>query len=222
MRNKSLLPFVLATLLLCAACKDPVAPDTAAPTADSLAADTVPAMLSGDTAGLAYDYFATAFTAQVGGYSVEGTLRMAHDSIIWISATKVIELLRAKMTTDSLFAVVRTTNQYIACSLYDVRRITGMAIDLATAQALLLGRGSHHNRPKATYSDYDTAGGILLPHTVVLSLRDGHTTVTLQYRNIVWNRPTTYPWSVPRNGNRLRPDAVPPLSSECSAPTSPF
>ncbi len=206
MRNKTILLLLAATLLLVVACHKPLPPAgdkvEAVPEVD----DPLRQYVESDTLE-SFDYLAATFTATVAGQSVNGTLRIARDSVIWVSAAKIIELGRAKITPDSLFAVVRIGNRYIACSLDEVRSGLGIDIDFATVQDVLLGNGSHKSVLLVEYDNFDTIGGEELPRKLDLTLNDRrfYTTATLHYHSITLNQPASYPWTLPKNGVRLWP-----------------
>lgn len=48
-------------------------------------------------------YTVIAFTGEAGGLSVAGQLRVAQDSVMWLSVNKIFEVGRAMATQDSLF-----------------------------------------------------------------------------------------------------------------------
>ncbi len=206
MRNNILLLLFAVAALLVGACHKPLPP-----TNDTV--ETVPEVddplrqyVELDTSD-SFDYFSSSFVAEVGQNSVDGTLRIARDSVIWISASKMIELFRAKMTPDSLFAVVRVANRYLACSIDELRTGLGVDIDFATVQNVLLGKGSHKSLLLVEYDNFDTINGEELPRKIDLTLNDRrfYTTATVQYNKIVLDQPSSYPWSCPKNGTRIWP-----------------
>ncbi|MBR1834230.1 MAG: DUF4292 domain-containing protein [Bacteroidales bacterium] len=52
------------------------------------------------------------FSVSTNGLSANGQMRMMEDSIIWISASKVLELGRAKFTPDSVMVYAVVMNRY--------------------------------------------------------------------------------------------------------------
>ena len=75
--------------------------------------------------------------ATVQGTRVEGQLRMQPDSVIWMSATKIIELGRAMCTPDSVVIYAKVTGQCFRGSYRDVYRRFGWRTDFATLQTLV-------------------------------------------------------------------------------------
>ena len=58
------------------------------------------------------------FTAKPDGFNItlNGQLRIKHDSIIWITLSKMVEIGRAKLTQDSIFVFLKIQNRYFAAS----------------------------------------------------------------------------------------------------------
>ena len=81
------------------------------------------------------------FIVKVEGFNMtlNGQLRVKHDSIIWFTLSKMVEIGRAKLTQDSVFAYLKIQNKYFAGSYADLFKTLGVAIDYQTLQALLLG-----------------------------------------------------------------------------------
>lgn len=85
-----LVPLTAALMLLAAGCRS-----------QRDAARTATPDESGTTVVASPRYYTSNFTCTAQGMTANGQLRMAPDSIIWLSASKVIELGRAKFTPDS-------------------------------------------------------------------------------------------------------------------------
>lgn len=60
----------------------------------------------------AAQYYTANFSAATQGYTAVGQIRIKTDSIIWISATKTVELARAQFTADSALIYAKMTNGY--------------------------------------------------------------------------------------------------------------
>ena len=80
--------------------------------------------------------------AEVNGTSqdLKGQLRMRRDSIVWLSvtATMGMEVLRAKISNDSVWIVNRLEKTYLAEPLDTVSAQLGMPLSLPLVQTLLL------------------------------------------------------------------------------------
>lgn len=73
--------------------------------------DTIATELT-DTPDAPRELSVITFTAIVDGASVNGQLRMATDSLMWVSVTKIIELGRAIATPDSVWVNVPLAGRY--------------------------------------------------------------------------------------------------------------
>lgn len=67
-------------------------------------------------------YYTANFTASAQGYSANGQLRIQSDSIIWLSASKVIELARARFTPDSAIIYAKVLGRAFQGSYVDLYR----------------------------------------------------------------------------------------------------
>ena len=56
-------------------------------------------------------YYTSNFTCNTQGVTANGQLRLQPDSVLWASASKIIELGRARLTPDSVVVYVKVTNQ---------------------------------------------------------------------------------------------------------------
>lgn len=65
-------------------------------------------------------YYTANFTVSADGYSASGQLRIQSDSIIWLSASKVIELARACFTPDSAIIYARVMGRAFQGSYIDL------------------------------------------------------------------------------------------------------
>ncbi len=76
------------------------------------------------------------FNAVVEGTSVSGQLRLASDSLIWMSVTKIVELGRAMATPDSVWVNVPLAGKYFAGNYSDLERHTKRAVSFAALQQI--------------------------------------------------------------------------------------
>ena len=67
-------------------------------------------------------YYTANFTCSAEGMTANGQLRMQTDSIIWLSASKVIELGRARFTHDSVIIHAKITGQCFRGDYNDLYR----------------------------------------------------------------------------------------------------
>ena len=126
----------------------------------------------------------TALNSQLSTLSFTGTLRMRRDSTIWISASALmgIENVRALITQDSVFLINRMNQTYLAENLEETCR--GVSLPPMTVQdfqAVLLGNGT---------SDQ-------------VVVRFGPYLANIQYSDIHWDEPTTFPMKINKKYERM-------------------
>ena len=77
------------------------------------------------------------FNAVVEGISVNGQLRMAEDSVIWVTVNKIIELGRAMATTDSVWVTVPVADRHFAGTYEQAARIAKQEMDFNMLQDIV-------------------------------------------------------------------------------------
>ena len=77
------------------------------------------------------------FNCTVQGINVNGQLRMAKDSIIWVSVNKLLELGRAQLTPTKAQAYAKLIGKKYDLSYNDIQKNWGIDVDFVTLQALL-------------------------------------------------------------------------------------
>ena len=82
-------------------------------------------------------YHTANFTCSAMGYSANGQLRMQEDSVIWVSATKIIELGRAKATPDSVIAFVKIAGRYFSGTYDDLYKRFHYRTSFAELQSII-------------------------------------------------------------------------------------
>lgn len=78
------------------------------------------------------------FTAIVEGISASGQMRVAEDSVLWVSVNKLIELGRAKATKDSVWVTTTFGDHHFAGSYDDLQRLTKRRITFDEMQAMAM------------------------------------------------------------------------------------
>ena len=131
---------------------------------------------------------------------LSGQLRMRHDSLIWFSvtATMGVEVLRAKVSNDSVWVINRLEKTYLAEPLDSLALQLGMPFSLPWVQTLLL----------------DNNQGIPPVENQTVQLKTflmGGLSAKIRYNNIRLDEQTTFPLKItdkmeririkPRNGN---------------------
>ena len=83
-------------------------------------------------------YTVLTFEGEVEGIPVNGQLRVAEDSVMWVSVTKVIEVGRAMCTPDSLWLRAPLLGHDDAMDYATLRRLTGVDITYEEMQQIAL------------------------------------------------------------------------------------
>ncbi len=78
----------------------------------------------------------TTFTVVVDGISATGQLRVAEDSVVWLSVTKLVELGRGLATKDSVWVSVPLADRQFAGTYADLQRLAKRKLDYATLERL--------------------------------------------------------------------------------------
>lgn len=79
----------------------------------------------------------TNFTATVGGVSVNGQLRMAEDSVIWVNVSKLFELGRAMATPDSVFVNAPLLGRSFAGTYAQASRLAKRTVSYSALQSIV-------------------------------------------------------------------------------------
>lgn len=126
-----------------------------------------------------------ALNAESGEVPFSGMLRMQRDSVIWISATALLgmEAMRALITNDSIVVINRLEKTYLAEPAATFRETLPTPLTLQECQSMLLGNG---------LSDH-------------VELQFGPYSAKIQYSDIHWDEPTTFPIKINQNYERIKP-----------------
>lgn len=171
--------------------KPPVAPPTTAPAPKPAAP---------------FKTLVTNYSCQVKGLTVNGQIRMNYDKAIWISANKIIELARVKITPDSVFAYIKPNNSYIRCTLKDFQRVYKIDLGYKELQSLLIGKAVQSNVVKATFSDFVAFDKVKIPMQALFNVTHRQFTgdAKLKYTKTELNQATTFPLTIPANATRIK------------------
>lgn|SRR5574344_1249287 len=150
--------------------------------------------------------FSGNFSCTVQNFTVNGQVRIMSDSIIWISANKIIELGRLKATPDSVFAYVKPYNQYLRCNYADLKKMYHIDINYATLQSILTGGKVQSTLVEATYSNPTTLNNRSYPQCLNLKILDrrAKSTAVVKYSKLRVDVPLTYPLVVPSDATPLK------------------
>lgn len=84
------------------------------------------------------EYTTMSFSGEAEGVSFSGQLRMAKDSVIWCSFSKILELGRAMATPDSVWVKIPLIGRNDAGDYRMVKRLTGVNLTYDELQGILL------------------------------------------------------------------------------------
>ena len=78
------------------------------------------------------------FSAIANGFSASGQMRVAEDSVLWVSVNKLVELGRAMATPDSVWVTTTFGDHNFAGSYDDLQRLTKRRITFDEMQAMAM------------------------------------------------------------------------------------
>lgn len=124
---------------------------------------------------------------------LSGQLRMRNDSLVWLSvtATMGVEVLRAKVSNDSVWMVNRLEKTYLAEPLDSVAVQIGIPISLPWIQTLLL----------------DNNEGLPPVENQIVQLKTfflGNLSAKVKYKNIKLDEKTSFPLKLTDKMERMR------------------
>lgn len=151
-----------------------------------------------------WDWYAANYTMEVRGISANGQIRIRRDSVIWVNATKLLELGRAKFTRDSVTGYLKMGNKYLHCSYADLRK-QGFDITYQTIQDILTGKGSNRKVVQVEYDNFDTVCGEEFPLLLNLTLNDKrfYTTATMRITRLLLGQPQPMPLIIPSSAEKF-------------------
>lgn len=124
---------------------------------------------------------------------LSGQLRMRKDSLFWlnVTATMGVEVLRVKVSNDSVWIVNRIEKTYLAEPLDTISTQLGMSLSLPLVQTLLL----------------DNNQGLPPVENQTVQLKTfvmGEFSAKIRYNNIRLNEKTTFPLKITDKMERIR------------------
>ena len=125
--------------------------------------------------------------------NLSGQLRMRRDSIVWLSvtATMGVEVLRAKVSNDSVWVLNRMEKTYLAEPLDSLCAKVGMPLSLPLVQTLLL----------------DNNEGVPPVENQMVQLKTfvmGNMAAKIRYKNVKLDEKTTFPLKITDKMERMR------------------
>ncbi len=146
----------------------------------------------------AFEWMTSNLNIQAEGNGMEfndlkGQLRMRNDSIVWlnITATMGIEVVRAKVSNDSLWVVNRLEKTYLAEPIDSLAAQLSMPLSLPLIQTLLLD--NNQGLPPVENQT-------VLLKTFIM----GNMSAKIQYHNIRLNKATDFPLKITNKMERVR------------------
>ena len=126
------------------------------------------------------------------GNDLSGQLRMRRDSIVWLSvtATMGVEVMRVKMSTDSVWLLNRLDKTYLAESLEAVSSLSGLPVSLPWVQSLLLD--NNEGLPPVENQTVLLQGPMLRGYSA-----------KVRYSNIRLDKETTFPLKITEKMERI-------------------
>lgn len=124
---------------------------------------------------------------------LSGQLRMRKDSLVWlnVTATMGVEVLRAKVSNDSIWIVNRMEKTYLAEPLDSVSAQLGMPLSLPLVQTLLLD--NNQDLPPIENQAVQLKTFVM-----------GELSAKIRYNNIRLDEVTTFPLKITDKMERLR------------------
>ena len=124
---------------------------------------------------------------------LSGQLRMRKDSIVWlnVTATMGVEVLRAKISNDSVWLLNRLEKTYLAEPLDSVSAQLGIPLTLPLVQILLLDNNQGHA---------PVENQTVQLRTFVM----GDLSAKIRYNNIRLDEKTTFPLKITDKMERIR------------------
>ena len=125
--------------------------------------------------------------------NLSGQLRMRRDSIVWLSvtATMGVEVLRAKVSNDSVWVLNRMEKTYLAEPLDSLCAKVGMPLSLLLVQTLLLD--NNEDVPPVENQ-------MVQLKTFVM----GNMAAKIRYKNVKLDEKTTFPLKITDKIERVR------------------
>lgn len=131
------------------------------------------------------------FTCEARGITVRCQARMCRDSVIWVNATKFVDLGRALFTPTTIQVYANINNSYYACDYAEFERLSGMKVDFSTLQQMLW---------ESTQS----------PTAFDVPIRTKQLTADVKVRFDTATHPLQlkFPFSIPKNARRMTSDMI--------------
>lgn len=124
---------------------------------------------------------------------LSGQIRMRNDSLVWVSitATLGIEVLRAKVSNDSIWVINRIEKTYLTEPLDTLSKQLGMPLSLPLIQTLLLD--NNEGVPPVENQE-----------VLLKTFAMGNMSAKIKYNNIRLDEETSFPLKITNKMERMR------------------
>lgn len=124
--------------------------------------------------------------------NLSGQIRIRRDSTIWLSvtATMGMEVMRIKMSADSVWLINRTDKTYLAEPLDDIANLLDMPVSLSWVQSFLLD--NNEGLPPVENQTVLLQGPMLRGYSA-----------KIRYSNIRLDKETTFPFKITDKMDRI-------------------
>ena len=125
--------------------------------------------------------------------NLSGQIRMRNDSLIWLSVTATMgsELVRAKVSNDSVWVLNRLEKTYLAEPLDTLSSQLGMPLSLPLIQTLLLD--NNESLPPVDNQVVQIKSFVM-----------GNMSAKIRYNNVKLNEKTSFPLKITNKMERVR------------------
>ncbi len=154
-----------------------------------------------------FETFACKVSGSYKGIPISATVRIAYDSIVWVSASSLgIEGVRALCLTDSMFAINKMEKEYIACSYDRASKFVGIPLSFDFVQSLFLDtvRKATFNSPNFSSTvkkELTKVEKYSFPSTIEVNaiFNNQKQNIKLKVKNHKINIKNDYPFSQPKD-----------------------
>lgn len=159
-----------------------------------------------------FDTFSCKVSGSYKGLPITATVRIAYDSVIWLSGSSLgIEGVRAMCTKDSLFAIDKINKDYIAVPYKRASAYVGMPLNYDFVQSLFIDTVTERTFNSPQFSGTikkeigKTEDGYRFPTSVSINayFNKEKQNIKLKIKNHKVNPQNTYPFSYP-GGYKVR------------------
>lgn len=158
-----------------------------------------------------FNTFSCKVSGSYKGIPISATVRIAYDSIVWLSASSLgIEGVRALCLTDSVFVINKLEKEYIACNYDRITKFVGMPLSYNFVQSLFFDtvRNATFNSPNfsgTVKKEITKVDKFYFPSVIEVNaiFNQQKQSIKLKVKNHKVNPENSYPFSQPK-GYKVR------------------